>query len=559
MFHSQSGHKVPEPPCFPSSTGAPDLETADARRYQFHNTATLSLWGRKFILMVQPSKATVRKLLTKSQTTPQRRPRQSPSPISIVIKIVTATIIILAIVHPIYLYRHISQSNAIPVDWFQNKSMSSLSAESTNRKPKTPTEGQAIGLTRVQENNAHRLHLRTTPGERPHLRQSLPQDSPGCLTDACVQQLASTIARAFPDRVNQSWCFREEPPLGHEDNANAPASVHSKDGNGVWRGIILVKVPKGASSTSAGVAIRIGRRVGCQAVQWKHRVASKYQRLHHPDTFLFTTVRDPAARAISTIFFHTISRSPKAKPTDDLIKTYLQQSKDIHFGSISEGQGGFQLRYTSLDEIAKGSAWSATNRTRVLHPEQVVANVRSVIDSYGFLLVTERMEESLVAMALVLGIDVADVLVTSSKVAGGSRYHFARMPKQEYKCLPTVKSFVSPGVAQYIDSDEWRAINYGDYLLQATANQSLDLTIARLGRTRFEAALSEFRTLRAKEQALCAPNVSFPCSNEGVPQPQLATESCYLPFFDFGCGHKCIDQMIKIDREERGVSGWQYQ
>jgi hypothetical protein len=50
-----------------------------------------------------------------------------------------------------------------------------------------------------------------------------------------------------------------------------------------------------------------------------------------------------------------------------------------------------------------------------------------------------------------------------------------------WKRLPPVKSFASPAVQEFLDSDEWRAMNYGDFLLHEAANQSLDRTIERLG------------------------------------------------------------------------------
>ena len=38
------------------------------------------------------------------------------------------------------------------------------------------------------------------------------------------------------------------------------------------------------------------------------------------------------------------------------------------------------------------------------------------------------------------------------------------------------KAHTSPVVREYLESDEWQALNYGDFLLYAAANRSLDLT-----------------------------------------------------------------------------------
>ena len=97
---------------------------------------------------------------------------------------------------------------------------------------------------------------------------------------------------------------------------------------------------------------------------------------------------------------------------------------------------------------------------------------------------------------------------------------------------------------EYLDSDEWRAQNYGDYLLQSVANRSLDLTIERLGRERFNNALAEFYRLRQLEKELCAPFVQFPCSNDGKPQIEVSEKSCLHRYEDIGCGYRCIDRLL---------------
>jgi hypothetical protein len=384
----------------------------------------------------------------------------------------------------------------------------------------------------------------------------------GCLTPACINYQAARIARTFPDRTDQAWCIKNS----HNETVERYGKDWSKDVDGLWRGILLVKVPKGASSTSAGVAIRISRRRDCHAVEWMHQMATEYETTRQSQgrsvskrlgetqtqqakpTFLFTTIRNPSSRAISTIFFHVISRTNNT-PTDEFIIMYLRQSKSKHNGAVSDGQGGFQLRYTSLTEIPEHSAWIVENKTQVQNPLQVITNVWNTLDNYDFILVTERMDESLVAMALSMGLTVGDVLVTASKVAG-SRYHFARYAHNVIKCLPTVKSFVSPKVRKFLDSDEWRAMNYGDFLLHQAASLSLDLTIERLGRDRFDRALTTYRRLRALEIVECAPHVKFPCSDEGHAQPELSKRSCYIPTLDFGCGYKCIDKLVDNDLEE---------
>jgi hypothetical protein len=359
-----------------------------------------------------------------------------------------------------------------------------------------------------------------------------------CLTDECIQQVASTIARAFPVRTDKSsWCRNSYDD--HEENGDEMLES----------GIILIKVTKAASSTSAGVAIRIATRHNCSNIQWRHRLANEVQYIP-TKTFLMTTIREPASRAVSTIFFHTLSRQksgPKFVITDNMVLQQLQTLTHNHYGAISAGQGGFQLRYIyPHGHITEYSAWTPIRPGRVVNASTVIENVRKTIETYDFILLPERMDESLVAMALLLQIDVGDVLVTSSKVAGTSQYHLLHPNKRTFHCLATRSSYVTPVVARFLQSNQWRAMNYGDYVLYEVVQQSLDRTIHdTIGLERFQAALQRYRTLKQLEQVHCAPHVQFPCSNDGVPQLNVAKENCYLFYFDFGCGYPCIDNIIQ--------------
>ena len=360
-----------------------------------------------------------------------------------------------------------------------------------------------------------------------------------CLTEECIQQVASSMARAFPRRTNSStWCHH-----GHnnddDDDDNGGATTKES-------GLILIKVTKAASSTSAGVALRIARRNHCNAVQWKHRFAHEIH--YQPNrTFLFSIVREPAARAVSTTFFHILSRQ-KADLiiTDAMVLQQLQTRTHHHYGATSAGQGGFQLRYLyppgPLDEY---SAWNPDRPEQVVNATRVREHVRETMDAYDFIMVPERMDESLVALALLLQIDVADVLVTSSKVAGTSQYHLLHPNRSTFHCLATRPSHVSPVVARFLQSKHWRAMNYGDYVLYEAVRQSLDRTIREtIGMVPFQTALQRYRTLKQLEQTYCAPHVQFPCSNGGVPQLEVAKENCYLYYYDFGCGYPCIDDIV---------------
>ena len=307
-------------------------------------------------------------------------------------------------------------------------------------------------------------------------------------------------------------------------------------------------VPRAASSTAAAVSLRISKQHKmCQTVEWKQASAQSFQNRSKTRSFLWTVVRDPADRAMSSIFFYDISRRrPKQKynvSNVDFIHQ-LTSSTDLSRGATSLGQGGFQLRHTAMRETPPYRFWDANEPTRVRHPVALRNLVQETLMKYDFVAVAERMDESLVALALLLGVPVTSVLVTASRVSSEHHYHLVRLPNNKVKCLPVVPAYINEGVQDFLNSDQWRAANWGDYVLHRAAYISLDRTIAALGEERFTKALQEFQMWRALEQEQCAPNVQFACSHEGMAQVNAAQQSCYAPYQDIGCGYKCIDELM---------------
>lgn len=194
------------------------------------------------------------------------------------------------------------------------------------------------------------------------------------------------------------------------------------------------------------------------------------------------------------------------------------------------------MRYLAPYPLPSYSVWNHKKPTRVQNPELIVEKVQEIFQTYGFLIVTERMDESLTVLALLLGVDVGDVLVTSSKVAG-SRFHLLG----DNRCVPTRSYIPLKAVEDYLRHDEWRAKNYGDFLLHAIAIRSLDRTIRSL-QPEFDIAHRQLLRLKRLERQVCADVVEFPCTADGRPQPNVSKTSCYRK--DFGCGYLCIDSLL---------------
>jgi hypothetical protein len=362
-------------------------------------------------------------------------------------------------------------------------------------------------------------------------------------------RVGSGLSRPYVDQPPQ--IFSMEPTKKHKDSQE---SIYQEP----LEGLFYVKLPKAASSTLAGINARISIRQGQRifdgmnnsttnnnhttCTHLEHHLRQVWKSYGNRDpsrSFLWTSLRDPASRALSRIFYWHVSQGKRYhNTTDDVLIHLLMKATDRQVGAISEGQGGFQLKYLTFEKITPWIAWDKSEPTRVKDSETIQRLVKQIIDSYDFIALTERMDESLVVLQLLLGLPVGDILSTSAKVSGGFTYS---TKKNLMKCIPIRKTVRSAGVHEYLTSERWYATNYGDYLLYAAANRSLDLTIERIGTERFEAALKGFRHAQKLVTERCDATAHFPCSADGTAQLELSAKSCYQE--DEGCGYPCIDEL----------------
>ena len=343
--------------------------------------------------------------------------------------------------------------------------------------------------------------------------------------------VSSSLARTFPTWPSNDpagWCVFEQEPVRKRNKATT--------------GLIYVKTPKTGSSTLAGIVTRIaiaqGNRTAnngtaCGFRNHHNAPGPAYGNRDRKRSFMWTSVRHPSKRAISRVFFTYVTQ--RHWSTDDESILRAMDSKSWQIGVVSQGAGGHQLKYVTIKGIPDWSAWNETNKTLVLQPQRVRENVNDVMQAYDFIMVTERMDESVVALQLLLGAEVGDVLSTSAKVSGGWDVF-------NNNCVKIKRSFVSPGIKAFLESDEWHAKNYGDFLLYSAANKSLDLTIERIGRDRFDAALTRYRELMGQVRDVCSPKLILPCSSNGTYQKDLSASHCYQ--HDEGCGYRCIDELL---------------
>ena len=187
----------------------------------------------------------------------------------------------------------------------------------------------------------------------------------------------------------------------------------------------------------------------------------------------------------------------------------------------------YYLKYLSLDFYTR-------NHT----DEQRVIDINQVLSQYDFIAVNERMDESAVALSMLLGIPIADVLYLDAKRKSG----FDDGGDQINDCTYIWPSFVSEGMQKYLDSEEWRKKSQWDQLLHKAVNQSLDLTIDYLGRENFEKNLKTFRCALEIGRERCSQNIKFPCLSNGTRIPNADTDCLWK---DSGCGYACLDEVVR--------------
>ena len=393
--------------------------------------------------------------------------------------------------------------------------------------------------------------------------------------------------------------------MAHSGNNNSSSSSSSSSSSTMeieTEGLFFVKTPKTASQSINRILRRIAMKVGSRVLKQNnndtttttstaaaaaaaavgdachmrgHHIqgdpAKWYARRHSVHSLLLTSLRDPATRALSRIYWNWSTRSatptaatpaatptaatPAATPTPTVnaslltkysriitkerVQQALQQWTDVETGCISSGRGGFQLQYTSFSDIPKDSLWRASHPHTVMSPQQVQEHVRQVLSEYDFIFVHERLEESLVALQLLMGLQTTDILSMPLHVGGSYLYdrhigctQLLSPPKlphlhhnyvsahsddndDDYKQTNDAENNreIVTFLDDYFQSPTWFAQNYGDYLLLGAAHTSLDRTIAELGNERFQKALTKFQRLQQRVLEVCSKRVVFPCSS----------------------------------------------
>merc|ERR1711862_440176 len=162
-------------------------------------------------------------------------------------------------------------------------------------------------------------------------------------------------------------------------------------------GLIYVKIPKTASSTTSGINLRIanrhGYKLGSSLEKKQQKRAATY--LHHTSleldlthrnkkkTFVWTYIRQTKPIIISNFFFSSRFR-----------KNYIATFND--FKEYAENPLKYEKQFKFLQTKEYEKETLELNRNEI---------IQEILDDYDFIGVTERFDESLVALRFLLGLD----------------------------------------------------------------------------------------------------------------------------------------------------------
>jgi hypothetical protein len=262
--------------------------------------------------------------------------------------------------------------------------------------------------------------------------------------------------------------------------------------------IVFIKTPKTASSTTGGLARRIGARHGHSGVQvgrsdltlkdddaeitepgvWAaHSNRSVLEEQLFPSltlpTFIFTFIRNPVSRCLSQFYHFKVARASKWNSSE----------------------------YNKLLFMKKSGACSSSRMFRYLSPtrDPNMHTVDDILKAFDFIGDVDNYDESVVLLAHLLKIDLTDVLYLSSKVNDGNMI--------DPKTGNAVETFHPPlseepaAVQDFAKSDEFHKRNAKDFALVKRVSERIKARFKLDPRLRQRAI--EFQRLRERAKQRC--------------------------------------------------------
>jgi hypothetical protein len=325
--------------------------------------------------------------------------------------------------------------------------------------------------------------------------------------------------KGFQKYAHSFPCFPKPNNNDKKHNNKNNNNSANNDKGGAAIGIYYIKVFKTASSTVSHIVKYFTNKHGQCEEHSNHAPAHTFSKLQHyqpnqPRSFLFTFIREPTKRAVSDFFYRKVTQNKEEINLSNFKNGCCRSKQKLN------GQAGFQLAYISTEErLPEYIFWNSTYPDMVQNPHMLLDRVKNVFDSYDFIGVSERLNESLVALSFILNLSLSEIAYVSYRQSGS----YLEIQK---KCVKIVKPHLTMEVEEYLDTDEWKAVTAGDSLLHRTAMEALDRTIDNvIGRDLFKKRLSEYEVLLDLIKN-CGKKCSLTCSDDGEYREPTSCRLC---------------------------------
>ena len=461
-----------------------------------------------------------------------------------------------------------------------------------------------VSVTSKQRHRPKRPPIKVTESmptspfyQDPKTGQTIPWDGP-------TKVFPRFVVGATDDTSND---HRRQYPCGKIMDT-APTSYKTRDPT--EEGLIYVKEMETGSTILAGIAARIAQRqhqkqqqssiidtsttsatnsTSSCTVRIFSGKARKFSNRNRDKSFLWTFVREPVDRLVHKYYHYATHRRAWAKAALKasgktatsgsgasigsmlLAKSQSRQPPTIKPEEITKDMITYVLNMENIDfaYYLKSLSLKQVNTYRT---DLYYQSIQDLLDSYDFLGVVERWDESLAVLQLLLGLDTADMMylprpkaaaaavVPSSETSNNDHGHEQQQQQQQLatvaspfasqtdyyehwnrQCRPIPTATVYMDMKEWFYSDEFEAYTEADVLVYKAVNKSLDLTIDSLGRDKVEKAVRDLQKANELAQQQCN-NVRFPCSSDGLVQKET---DCLIPDMGVGCGYKCLDEVAK--------------
>ena len=226
--------------------------------------------------------------------------------------------------------------------------------------------------------------------------------------------------------------------------------------------------------------------------------------------FHMTFVQDPTQRIVDEFFLQMVARE-KVDPTDTNIRDFFEK----------HDHRDYYLRTLALKS----------------HQQETTKHiVKDILQGYDFIGISERLDESLVVMKMLLGLKTEDIRYLIDAGPFMPWYYNQSTVRCNFR---GISPFLSPNMTSFINSKEWQQdVIAGDTLLFNAATQSLDRTIISLGQSLVQMELKAFHRVMEEAYQMCQGNVKFPCSAQGNLLPH---NDCRHQ--NIGCGWACLGRL----------------